>query len=172
MGQIPPHSWPLPPLKADSREALPPPREREMGCATGRPQWFLRPIPSPLWHPDLLCGHCLGHPCQLPPALPGPGPSSFPHPAWEMSPLAFSFTQYHPPPKKKGESGQSALVQAPEDWLAGTLHWQRCPPLLVDGNGIELPRFKGVGTQGCRTISVQLASFFYLASGSLRCSGN
>lgn len=139
MGQIPPHSWPLPPLKADSREALPPPREREMGCATGRPQWFLRPIPSSLWHPDLLCGHCLGHPCQLPPALPGPGPSSFPHPAWEMSPLAFSFTQYHPPPQKKRRiravsssagtrglacrnSPLAALPSSPSRW-----QWDRAP---------------------------------------------
>lgn len=51
MGQTPPHSWSLPPLKADSRGALPPPREREMGYAAGRPQWLLLlpelvPLPS------------------------------------------------------------------------------------------------------------------------------
>lgn len=111
MGQIPPHSWSLPPLKADSREALPPPREREMGCADGQPQWLLpprEPIPSPLWHPDLLCGHCLDRPCQLPPALPGPGPASLSHPAWNMSPLAFSFTQYQ---ERESE-------QTPEDRLS------------------------------------------------------
>lgn len=74
VGQTPPHSWSAPPLKADSRGALPLPREREMGCATGWPPQLLllpEPIPSPLWHPDLLCGCCLCHPCQLPPTQPG-----------------------------------------------------------------------------------------------------
>lgn len=104
MGQTPPHSWSLPPLKADSRGALPPPREREMGYAAGRPRRLLPP-PEPI--------PALSGPRPALWALSGPGlpagPAGLSHSARKTSPLAFSFSQ----------SRWSAQVQAAQDWLSG-----------------------------------------------------
>lgn len=111
------------------------------------------PIASPLWHPDLLCEHCLNCPCQLPPALPSPGPASLPPPA----------------PRKR--VGGSAPVQA--SGFGGLARSRGDTPLAALCSS---PSRAAVGSSpkaqrcwhpGFRTIPGQSAFFPYSASGSL-----
>lgn len=71
LGGADPSSFLVPPsLKADSRGALPPPREREMGCAAGRP-WRGLGSSGSLLRPFHYPASSLPGPVSIPPHLEG-----------------------------------------------------------------------------------------------------